>query len=303
MTRRNLFGLWCFLMSAMVIVGSLAAYAQSSPRITQAIDQRSYVTLSGNTRPEANVLNSNGPVAATLPVDHILLFLQRSPEQEAAVDQFVTSLNDRNSPNFHQWLTAQEFGERFGVDESDIQQVTNWLQSQGFQINQVYTNRMVIDFSGTAGQIQQAFRTQIANLNVGGQAHIANMSDPQIPAALAPVIKGIASLNDFRPHARHISAADYTFAGCTATTSHPTEPGTCYAMTPQDNQTIYNLNPLYTAGYSGQGQTIALIEDTDTYGGTADWTTYRTTFGLASAFPSGRTPSILALQFPVRNTG
>jgi Pro-kumamolisin, activation domain/MBG domain (YGX type) len=287
MTRRRLFGLWCFLLSALVTSGSLAAYAQSSPRITQAIDQRAYVTLSGNTRPEANTLNVRGPLAASYPVDHILLFLQRSPEQEAAVDQFITSLNDKNSPNFHKWLTPDEYGQRFGVDESDVQQVTNWLQSQGFQVNQVYPNRMVIDFSGTASQIQQAFRTQMASLTVGGQAHIANMSDPQVPAALAPVIKGIASLNDFRPHAHHISAADYTFAGCTTTTSHPTEPGTCYAMTPQDNQTIYNLNPLYTAGYSGQGQTIALIEDTDTYGGTADWNTYRSTFGLATAYPSG----------------
>ena len=58
-------------------------------------------------------------------------------------------------------------------------------------------------------------------------------------------------------------------------------------MTPQDNQTIYNLNPLYTAGYSGQGQTIALVEDTDTYSGTGDWNTYRSTFGLAAAFPLG----------------
>ncbi len=287
MRRRKLFGLWCFLLSALVVASSLAAYSQSSPRITQAIDQRSYVALSGNTRPEANVLTSRGPVANTLPVDHILLILQRSPEQEAAVDQFITSLNDRNSPNFHKWLTPDEFGSRFGVAEEDIQQVTNWLQSNGFQINQVYPNRMVIDFSGTAGQISQTFRTQIANLDVNGQAHIANTSDPQIPAALAPVIKGIASLNNFRPNAMHVSATQYTFAGCTTTTAHPTSPGTCYAMTPQDNQTIYGLNPLYTAGYSGQGQTIALIEDTDTYGGAADWNTYRSTFGLAAAFPAG----------------
>jgi len=290
MTRKSLLGL-CSALVLTLLTTSLYSFAQrgeslGGPRIRQQIDDRAYVTLKGNTRPEAmNAVNYRGPLEANHPIDHILMFLQRSPEQEQAVDQFITSLNDRNSPNFHKWLTAEEYGERFGVDESDIREVTNWLESQGFQINQVYTNRMVIDFSGTAGQILNAFRTQMAHLDVGGEAHIANLSDPQIPSALAPVIKGFASLNDFRPHAMHKSIAQYTFAGCTSSTSTPTEPGTCYAMTPQDNQTIYNLTPLYTAGYSGQGQTIALVEDTDSYG--TDWQTYRHAFGLDTAFPEG----------------
>ena len=55
-------------------------------------------------------------------------------------------------------------------------------------------------------------------------------------------------------------------------------------MTAQDNQTIYDLKPLYASGISGQGQTIYLVEDTDTYGtagsgGKSDWNTYRSTFG------------------------
>jgi hypothetical protein len=80
---------------------------------------------------------------------------------------------------------------------------------------------------------------------------------------------------------------DYTFAGCASSASVPTEPGTCYAVTPQDNYTIYNLNPLFTAGSRDAGQTIALIEDTDTYNGTGDWTSYRNAFGLSTAYPSG----------------
>ena len=53
---------------------------------------------------------------------------------------------------------------------------------------------MLIDFSGTAGQVREAFHTEIHNLDVSGERHIANMSDPQIPAALAPAIVGIVSL-------------------------------------------------------------------------------------------------------------
>ena len=137
----------------------------------------------------------------TWTLDHIFLFLQRSPQQEQALDKLINELNDRKSPKFHKWLTPEEFGERFGVAEEDIQQVTNWLQSHGFRINQVYTNHMLIDFSGTAAQVGEAFHTEIGQLEVGGEAHIANISDPQIPVALAPVVTGIFSLNDFKPHA------------------------------------------------------------------------------------------------------
>ncbi|HUK73868.1 MAG TPA: MBG domain-containing protein [Candidatus Bathyarchaeia archaeon] len=297
MTRKSLLGLWCVLLLTFITAFSLISYARTAPnpavqqgpdylvptpRITQAIDLRNYVTLHGNTRPEAaNAVGYRGPAEAVLPMEHMLLFLQRSPEQEQALDQYIDSLNDRNSPNFHKWLTPEELGKSYGVADEDIQQVTNWLESEGFVVNRVYENKMVLDISGTAGAVQQAFHTEIGKLVVNGEEHIANMSDPQIPAALAPVIKGFASLNDFKPRAHHISAADYTFAGCTSSSARPTEPGTCYAITPQDNAVIYNLNPLWTAGYSGQGQTIALVEDTDVYNFPGDWNTYRSTFGLS----------------------
>ncbi len=304
MTKKTLLTLWCVLVLAFVTTSSLCSFAQGhnlvaqkinasvqtpvqpTQRVTQAINEHSYVMLPGNTRPEAtNAVNYRGPLEATFPVEHILLFLQRSPEQEQALDKLINQLNNRKSPKFHKWLTAEQLGAQYGVAEQDIQQVTGWLQSQGFVINRVYPNNMLIDFSGTAGQIAKAFRTQLVRLEVKGQPRIANYSDPQIPAALAPVIKGIFSLNDFPPQAMHESVSQYTFAGCTATSDFPTEPGTCYAMTPQDNQTIYNLNPLYGAGISGQGQTIYLVEDTNSYG--SDFATYRTTFGLASAYPLG----------------
>ncbi len=308
MTKKTLLVLSCVLLLALITASSLCSFAlgatnlnspritsqvQPTQRITQNIDERVYVPLSNNTRPEAkNAVNYRGPVAASMEMEHIFLFLQRSPQQEQALNKLIDELNDRKSPRFHKWLTAEQFGEQYGVAQEDIEAVTNWLQSHGLRINQVYTNRILIDFSGTAGQVGEAFHTEIGQLQVGGEPHIANMSDPMIPAALAPVVGGIVSLNDFKPHAMNRPATQYTFAGCTATTDRPTGPGTCYGMTPQDTQTVYNLTPLYNAGYSGQGQTIALVEDTDTYGtagsnGASDWNTYRSTFGLSTAFPLG----------------
>jgi hypothetical protein len=303
MTKNNLLVLSCVLLLALITASSLCSYAlgasnlnspkitsqvQPTQRITQAIDERVYLPLSGNTRPEAkNAANYRGPAAASMNIDHILLFLQRSPQQEQALNKLIDELNDRKSPNFHKWLTAEEIGQRFGVAPEDINTVTGWLQSHGLNINKVYTTGMLIDFSGTAAQVGEAFHTQIGQLQVGGESHIANMSDPMIPAALSPVVSGIFSLNDFKPHAMNKPISKYTFSGCAIGADSPTEPGTCYSMTPQDTQTVYNLTPLYNNGYSGQGQTIALVEDTDTYSGAGDWNTYRSTFGLATAFPLG----------------
>ncbi len=305
MTRKSLLGAWWVLLLTFITALALNSYARTAPnlqsgnevgptpRITRAIDEHAYVPLPGNTRPEAkNAANYVGPANAAMPLEHILLFLRRSPQQEQALDEYIESLNDHNSPNFHKWLTPEELGNTYGVADEDIQTVTNWLESQGLVIHRVHPNKMVIDIAGTAGTVGRAFHTQIGQLQVNGQAHLANISDPQIPAALAPVIQGFFSLNDFRPEPMYRVAPQYTFAGCASSSSLPTEPGTCYAITPQDNQTIYNLNPLYAAGYSGQGQTIALIEDTDTYGtagsnGASDWNTYRSTFGLSTNFPLG----------------
>jgi len=180
-------------------------------------------------------------------------------------------------------LTAQEVGERYGVAARDLASITNWLKSHGFTINRIYPNGMVIDFSGNAGEVREAFRTEIHNLEVKGAAHIANMSDPQIPAALAPAVVGVVSLHDFRPRAMNKPRPSYTFplSGCGVAGSPD-----CYAVVPADLATIYELNPLFAAGYSGQGQTIVVLEDSDLYS-TSDWTTFRSVLGLASAYPEG----------------
>src|SRR5208337_3427687 len=114
-----------------------------------------------------------------------------------------------------------------------------------------------------------------------GEKHIANMSDPRIPAALAPAVVGVVSLNNFMPKPMNQPRPAYTFSGCGYI-----EGADCYAVVPADLATIYNLSPLFEAGYSGQGQTIVVVEDTDLYS-TSDWTAFRTTFGLASAYPEG----------------
>ena len=184
---------------AATLAGAVNAGPQGGALPTAAAAQSGMVTLRGNTRPEAVAKNDRGRAADDLALDHMMLQLQRTPGQEQALQQFINDLHDPASPLFHHWITAAEFGQRYGAAPADVAKVTNWLESQGFKVNLVYPNQMVIDFTGSAGQIRQAFHTEIHHLHVNGEDHIANVTDPLIPTTLASVLAGVVSLNDFRP--------------------------------------------------------------------------------------------------------
>jgi subtilase family serine protease len=278
--KLGLFSVVIFVVVLSLLVLTPCVYAQidagayKRARILQGINETERVVLAGNTHPEARAANDRGRVPNGFAMDHMLLQLKRSPEQELALQQFVEALQIKGSPNYHHWISAQEFGERFGLAKSDLEAVSGWLESHGFHINVVYPSGMLIDFSGNAGEVRKAFQTEIHYLEVKGETHVGNMSDPQIPAALFPVVAGVVSLHDFRPHAMyHLRKANKQF------TTTDLFGDLTYAVVPADLAKIYNLNPLFSAGISGQGQTIVLIEDTDVYK-SSDWNTFRQTFGL-----------------------
>ncbi len=240
--------------------------------ITQPVDESRLVTLRGNIRPEAKVPEYNrGRVEDDFPVDYMLLQLKRPPELEQAFEQYIDSLTDKSSPNFHQWLTAAQQGEQYGLAQKDIDTLSAWLMSHGFTIDQVYANTAVIAFSGTAGEVADAFHTEIHYLEVKGERHFANMSNFKIPVALAPAVVGVVSMNDLKADSMILPRTLYSFPGCAYN---------CYALAPGDFETIYNLVPLFRLGYMGQNQTIAIVEDSDTYSN--DVSNYRATFGLVS---------------------
>jgi len=195
---------------AGVFAFSAVAFAQQAApnvRIIDRIDETNLVTLHGNTHPAANAKNDRGRVSDSLPMTDLILVLGRDPAQQAAFTAFVSSQYDQNSPNYHQWLTPEQVGENFGPSQTDIATISNWLTGHGFTVTQVTKDRMSIRFNGTAGEVTSAFHTEIHNLQVthGGQVvnHIGNMSDPQIPAALAPVVVSVRNLANFFPRPMH----------------------------------------------------------------------------------------------------
>ena len=261
--------------------------AESNPaqaRITSRVNEAALTTLRGNTHPLARPLNDRGTVADSLPIHRMLLLLQRGPDRETALRTLIDQQQSSASPNYHQWLTPQQFGQQFGPSDADIQTVTGWLTSHGFQVAKVSTGRTVIEFSGTAGQVRNAFHTAIHSYSVNGKQYYANNADPQIPTALIPVVAGAVSLHNFpRKPLSHVvgsfrktvatgqvtplnpnAAPLYTFA-CTAGSGSAS---TCNALGPGDFATIYNIEKLWNPGVSGTkidgtGQTIAIVGDSE----------------------------------------
>ncbi len=119
----------CILpISARPLAGAASAPAQ----ITEPINDNDVIPVPGNVPPEATAANYRGRVADDFPLDHLLLQLRRSPQRERELEQLLGELEDPNSPNYHHWLTAQDFGSRFGASTLDIDTITAWLRAHGF---------------------------------------------------------------------------------------------------------------------------------------------------------------------------
>jgi subtilase family serine protease len=312
MRPRHLFILSLLLIFGFISLAPLRTRGQANSvrsLITQAVDETKLTTLSGNTHPLARPQYDQGAAPASLALDHMLLVLKRSPEQQAALETLLAQQQDRSSPNYHKWLTPEQFGEQFGPSDQDVQAVTAWLQSQGFQSAKVSNGRSVIDFSGDAGQVQNAFHATIHRYVMSdGTEHWANANDPQIPAALTPVVAGVNSLNNFPRKPMHHSFGVFrrsnadgkitrikpqlTFAGgCNGTGTN------CYAVGPADLATIYNIPSTTT----GAGQTIAIVSDSDI--SLPDLTAFRSLFGLpAATFNQIETGADPGMEFNINNS-
>ena len=104
-----------------------AAAVAPLPLIRQAVDETQLTTLKGNTHPLARPQFDLGTAPATLSMDRMLLVLKRSAAQETALRKLLDDQQDKHSPNYHQWLTPEQFGKQFGPTDADIQTVTTWL--------------------------------------------------------------------------------------------------------------------------------------------------------------------------------
>ncbi len=256
-----------------LLAASLCAYCQvpGSALVHGPIDESRRVTIHGTTHPLAQPQYDQGEVPDSLPATRMLLMLNRPPDRAAALLQFLREAHTRNSSSYHRWITPDEFGERFGPADADIQSASNWLQLHGFRVARVSRSKRLIEFSGSAGQLREAFQTSIHKFVVQGVTHYANATEVSIPQALAPLVSGVSPLNNFRaqPYAQIAGTAVYANAARKSapqwTIPNPfgTSNPNAYALAPEDFATQYDLGPLYLAGSKGAGQTIGIINESN----------------------------------------
>lgn len=321
MVIRSLRSLFSFAAVAVLLLsGSSAVQAQASDagslssavavpsRITAKVDNASRVTLGHTMHPLANAANDRGALADATPLNRIHVVLKRSDAQEASLKGLIGDLHNPSSASYHKWLTPDQFGKQFGPSDGDIAAVQTWLQSQGFAVGTLNAGHQTLEISGNAGVFKKAFGAEIHKYLVNGQTHFANASDPQIPAALAPVFGGFTSLNNFRlrSYAKALGEASYEPATKKVTPSWTTgdSSGVSFALSPADFAVQYDL-PATSTGTTGAGQTIAIINDSNINVYLVNQ--YRSLFGLPVNAPTviveGQDPGVDGINNPAGPNG
>jgi hypothetical protein len=251
-----------------------APQPQTVSRITEPVNDSRRFVLKGNVPRLAKPEYDRGTVPASMPASRLMLLLKHSPLQAEAVKEYIDSLQNKNSANYHKWLTPEQFGAKYGPSDQDLKTLSDWLESHGFTVNRIAKARNVIEFSGTAGSVQEAFHTSIHSYLINGEQHFANATDPEIPAALAPLVAGVTQLHNFNPRRNSVAGkpgrwnAEGKSEGRDLTWIDPNGENAMY-LVPADAAAIYgtpnaSLNPAYTGKtYDGTGVTLGIVGDSN----------------------------------------
>src|ERR1700735_1339995 len=132
MTRNRpaLPGLCCIVVFILFCAIQTGAQSPNTvARITQPVDESNLVVLRGNTHPLALPQYDQGGARAPLPLQRLLCVVQPNPQQEASIDQLLEQQQDDSSPNYHRWLTPEQFGASFGPASADVPTITAWVHS------------------------------------------------------------------------------------------------------------------------------------------------------------------------------
>jgi hypothetical protein len=260
----------CAATASMLLAPWRFGQAQHLERISGRIDNRTRTLLRGSRSPRIEALASDGPVQDSMRVPGMSLRFRPTSEQQADLDRLLDEQQNPSSPLYHQWLTAEEYGDRFGLGASDFAKVADWIAAQGFQIDHAAKSRTFLRFSGTAAQVRIAFGTQLHHFQVDGMRHFANSGEIEIPTQLEPLIAAIRGLDDFED--KHPRPSPHAFTGS----------GT-HALMPGDLAVIYNLAPIHKLGYTGDGQTVLVTGQSMI--NLADIRAFRAAAGLPASDP------------------
>ena len=237
-------------------------------------DGNGAVILKGSIHPRALPENDRGALDVATRINGVKLVLGQTDRQAGDLERLLEEQRDPSSASYQNWLSPEEYGERFGLSENDLARLTSWLRSEGLAVEQVARARNWITFSATAGQIAATFRTELHHYDEGGEKHFANASEPWIPASLVGIVVTIRGLDDFRPKPPRPTIG--------MSPEFNASSGSHY-LAPDDLATIYDIQALYKAGFDGTGQKLAIAGQTDI--NITDIRSFRSEFNLTAKDP------------------
>ncbi len=206
-----------------------------------------------------------GPVAAA---EEVNFSLTLKMARDGAIEQYLASLYDPASPNFRHFLTAAEFGARFGLPLARIRGVSDWAASRGFDVQGGTDQRTAIRMRAPAGLLADVFGVHLGQyVDSTGVTFHAPLDADVVPPAISDAVVGLSGLDN-----RPIRSSARELAGSALSAVPPDGLG------PLDLAKAYDIVPLYEAGLLGDGQTIGIVSfDTFT---ASDIATYDKQFGI-----------------------
>lgn len=274
--------IWLFVLVA-ALVGGVTLPASAGQLV--AHNTPGYVASSPNL----------GPEDSTKTID-VSIWLK--PHNKTALDQLASTLYNRNSPSYRQWLKSSDVAARFAPTAAEVKSVQQFFTSHNLSLVSVGPNNFYVRARGTVAAVESAFQVQLNKYQVGGQTIRSNDRDPYIDSdAAAALVQSVAGLTDGK-YVHPLIQRPSTFKNGTALSSAPpsgptffssdcftgvttekysnggaypkaTYTGNAYftnsespgcGYTPPEIYTAYNLSGLYTNGFNGTGQTIAIVD-------------------------------------------
>jgi hypothetical protein len=277
-------------LSLLAFVGICSLQASSpqntvraTPRVAGEITSASMVQIPGSVRPQAQAQYDTGRLPSTTKLEGMTITFSRSPKQEADLENLMAGQQNPSSPQYHKWLTPEQFAARYGMADADLAAVQTWLEQQGFAVDSVARSKTFVRFSGTVGQAEAAFATEIHTYAIPGatgtEKHFAPSKPVSVPAAMARVVENVRNLDDFKPRPHFVLGKNARVeSNFTSSLS-----GSVY-FAPGDIATVYDISPSYSAGNTGVGQNIVVVGQSAIV--TSDIEAFQTASGLTVKDPS-----------------
>ncbi len=302
------------LLLALTAVASINASAQGAEgaALPQCVTARSETTLgsriAGDWRASAAVVIADrrlplpqdsvdmGVAPAETRLERMLLLLQPSQGQQDGLDAAIERQQTIGSCAFHRWLTAAQFADAFANSAADVKAVAEWLSSFGFEVAPVPEGRGWVEFSGTAGQVEQAFHAPVRVYLTAGGKRLALSDNISVPGALRPLIHGMVSLDGALSAAAMTLPRDISTPA--AELAAKTSAVDAEAVTPKLMAHLAGLESLHAGGSIGAGETIAIAARSNVQA--ADIAAFRASFGLpempVTVEPNGADPGMTSDQ-------